>query len=67
MFTTLVSCNLNNSKQESVEVSTLTASDGVYNIENQTSYITWTGREVSTSYHYGTINFASVSLNYQVG
>jgi len=59
MFTILVSCNLNNSKQEDVEVSTLNASDGVYNIENETSYITWTGREVSTSYHYGTINFAS--------
>ena len=63
VFTTLVSCNLNNSKQEAVEVSTLTASDGVYNIENETSYITWTGREVSTSYHYGTIIFLLVSLN----
>ena len=59
VFTTLVSCNLNNSKQEAVELSTVSASDGVYNIENETSYITWTGREVSTSYHYGTINFSS--------
>jgi polyisoprenoid-binding protein YceI len=40
-------------------VSLLTASDGVYNIENETSYVTWTGREVSTSFHYGTIDLAS--------
>ena len=37
----------------------LTASDGVYNIENETSFITWTGREVSTSFHYGTIDLTS--------
>ena len=59
IFTTLISCNLNNSKQEAKEVSSLTASDGVYNIENETSFITWTGREVSTSYHYGTIDLTS--------
>jgi len=55
----LTSCNLNNSNKEAKEVSLLTASDGVYNIENETSYVTWTGREVSTSYHYGTIDLAS--------
>ena len=55
----LASCNLNNSNKEAKEVSLLTASDGVYNIENETSYVTWTGREVSTSYHYGTIDLAS--------
>jgi polyisoprenoid-binding protein YceI len=55
----LVSCNLNNNNKEVKEVSLLTASDGVYNIENETSYVTWTGREVSTSFHYGTIDLAS--------
>jgi polyisoprenoid-binding protein YceI len=55
----LASCNLNNSNKEAKEVSLLTASDGVYNIENETSYVTWTGREVSTSFHYGTIDLAS--------
>jgi polyisoprenoid-binding protein YceI len=55
----LASCNLNNSNNEAKEVSLLTASDGVYNIENETSYVTWTGREVSTSFHYGTIDLAS--------
>ena len=59
IVTTLISCNLNNSKQEAKEVSSLTASDGVYNIENETSFITWTGREVSTSFHYGTIDLTS--------
>ena len=58
-ISSLVSCNLNNSNKEVKEVSLLTASDGVYNIENETSYVTWTGREVSTSYHYGTIDLAS--------
>ena len=55
----LTSCNLNNSNKEAKEVSLLTASDGVYNIENETSFITWTGREVSTSFHYGTIDLTS--------
>ncbi len=55
----LVSCNFNNSNKEAKEVSLLTASDGIYNIENETSYITWTGREVSTSFHYGTIDLTS--------
>jgi polyisoprenoid-binding protein YceI len=55
----LASCNFNNSNKEVKEVSLLTASDGVYNIENETSYVTWTGREVSTSFHYGTIDLAS--------
>ena len=55
----MASCNLNNSNKEAKEVSLLTASDGVYNIENETSYVTWTGREVSTSFHYGTIDLAS--------
>ena len=58
-ISSLVSCNFNNSNKESKEVSLLTASDGIYNIENETSYITWTGREVSTSFHYGTIDLAS--------
>ena len=55
----LVSCNFNSSNKEAKEVSLLTASDGIYNIENETSYITWTGREVSTSFHYGTIDLTS--------
>ena len=58
-ISSLASCNLNNSNNEAKEVSLLTASDGVYNIENETSYVTWTGREVSTSFHYGTIDLAS--------
>jgi polyisoprenoid-binding protein YceI len=58
-ISSLASCNLNNSNKEAKEVSLLTASDGVYNIENETSYVTWTGREVSTSFHYGTIDLAS--------
>ena len=59
IISSLASCNLNNSNKEAKEVSLLTASDGVYNIENETSYVTWTGREVSTSFHYGTIDLAS--------
>ena len=35
-----------------------------YNIETAQSQITWTGREVSTSYHYGTLDF--ISGNFEI-
>ena len=59
MFVTLVSCNMNSNKTEDTNDATITAADATYNIKLDESSLVWTGREVSTSSHYGTINFTS--------
>ena len=59
MFVSLVSCNMNSNKPEDTNDATITAADATYNIKLDESSLVWTGREVSTSSHYGTINFTS--------
>ncbi len=59
MFVLLVSCNMNSNKTVETNDSTITAADATYNIKQDESSLVWTGREVSTSSHYGTINFTS--------
>lgn len=59
MFVSLVSCNMNSNKTEEANDATITAADATYNIVKEESSLVWTGREVSTSSHYGTINFTS--------
>ncbi len=59
MFVSLVSCNMNSNKTEDTNDATITAADATYNIVKEESSLVWTGREVSTSSHYGTINFTS--------
>lgn len=58
LFALLLSCN-NQNQQNTEQVSTVNAEDSQYTIETSQSSITWTGRELSTSYHYGTINLLS--------
>ena len=59
MFISLTSCNMNSNKTEETNGATITAADATYNIVQDESSLVWTGREVSTSSHYGTINFTS--------
>jgi len=59
MFISLTSCNMNSNKTEETNDATITAADATYNIVQDQSSLVWTGREVSTSSHYGTINFTS--------
>ena len=59
MFVSLVSCNMNSNKTEDTNDASITAADATYNIKLDESSLVWTGREVSTSSHYGTINFTS--------
>ena len=59
MFVSLVSCNMNSNKTEDTNDATITAADATYNILKDESSLVWTGREVSTSSHYGSINFTS--------
>ena len=59
MFISLTSCNMNSNKTEETNDATITAADATYNIKLDESSLVWTGREVSTSSHYGTINFTS--------
>jgi polyisoprenoid-binding protein YceI len=59
MFVSLVSCNMNSNKTEDTNDATITAADATYNIKLDESSLVWTGREVSTSSHYGSINFTS--------
>ena len=59
MFVSLVSCNMNSKTSEETNNVTVNASDAIYNINQDESSLVWTGREVSTSSHYGTINFTS--------
>ena len=59
MLTALASCNLNTSQSESSNDTALQASDASYTINPDQSIIVWTGREVTTSKHFGNIYFAS--------
>ena len=59
MFVSLVSCNMNSNKTAETNDVAMTAADATYNIVQDESSVMWTGREVSTSSHYGTINFTS--------
>ena len=59
MFVSLVSCNMNSNKTAETNDVAMTAADATYNIVQDESNPMWTGREVSTSSHYGTINFTS--------
>ena len=59
MFVSLVSCNMNSNKTAETNDVAMAAADATYNIVQDESRLIWTGREVSTSSHYGTINFTS--------
>ena len=59
VFVSLVSCNVNSNKTVETNDATITAADSTYDINLDESSLVWTGREVSTSSHYGTINFKS--------
>ena len=59
MFVSLVSCNMNSNKTAETNDVAMTAADATYNIVQDESSLIWTGREVSTSSHFGTINFTS--------
>ena len=59
IFVSLVSCNMNSNKTEDTNDATINAVDATYNIKLDESSLVWTGREVSTSSHYGSINFTS--------
>ena len=59
MLTALASCNLNTSQSDSSKETNLQASDATYTINPDQSIIVWTGREVTTSKHFGNIYFAS--------
>ena len=59
MLTVLASCNTNPNQASTQQAQGVATADNIYNIETAQSQITWTGREVSTSYHYGTLDFVS--------
>ena len=67
MFTALASCNLNTSQSESSNDNVLQASDASYTINPDQSIIVWTGREVTTSKHFGNIYFASGQFEVKSG
>ena len=67
MLTALASCNLNTSQSESSNDNTLQASDASYTINPDQSIIVWTGREVTTSKHFGNIYFASGQFEVKSG
>ena len=64
MLTVLASCNTNPNQASTEQSQGVATADNIYNIETVQSQITWTGREVSTSYHYGTLDF--VSGNFEI-
>ena len=64
MITVLASCNTNPNQASTEKSQGVATADNIYNIETVQSQITWTGREVSTSYHYGTLDF--VSGNFEI-
>ena len=64
MLTVLASCNTNPNQASTEKSQGVATADNIYNIETVQSQITWTGREVSTSYHYGTLDF--VSGNFEI-
>jgi len=67
MLTALASCNLNTSQSESSNDNSLKASDASYTINPDQSIIVWTGREVTTSKHFGNIYFASGQFEVKSG
>jgi polyisoprenoid-binding protein YceI len=67
MLTALASCNLNTSQSESSNDTVLQASDASYTINPDQSIIVWTGREVTTSKHFGNIYFASGQFEVKSG
>ena len=64
MLTVLASCNTNPNQANKQQAQGVATADNIYNIETAQSQITWTGREVSTSSHYGTLDF--VSGNFEI-
>jgi len=64
MLVILASCNTNPNQASTKQAQGIATADNIYNIETAQSQITWTGREVSTSYHYGTLDF--VSGNFEI-
>ena len=64
MLIVIASCNTNPNQTSNQQAQGVATADNVYNIDNTQSQITWTGREVSTSYHYGTLDF--VSGNFEI-
>ena len=64
MLIVLASCNTNPNQSSNQQAQGVATADNIYNIETVQSQITWTGREVSTSYHYGTLDF--VSGNFEI-
>ena len=67
MLTTIASCNLNTSQSESSNDTVLQVSDAIYTINPDLSIIVWTGREVTTSKHFGNIYFASGQFELKSG
>jgi polyisoprenoid-binding protein YceI len=67
MLTALSSCNLNTSQSESSNENVQQASDASYTINPDQSIIVWTGREVTTSKHFGNIYFASGQFEVKSG
>ena len=57
-------CNTNPNQASTKQAQGVATADNIYNIETAQSQITWTGREVSTSSHYGTLDF--VSGNFEI-
>ena len=64
MLIVLASCNTNPNQSSNQQAQGVATADNIYNIETAQSQITWTGREVSTSSHYGTLDF--VSGNFEI-
>ena len=67
MLTSITSCNLNTSQSESSNDTVLQVSDAIYTINPDQSIIVWTGREVTTSKHFGNIYFASGQFEVKSG
>ena len=67
MLIALASCNLNTSQSESSNDTALQASDASYTINPDQSIIVWTGREVTTSKHFGNIYFSSGQFEVKSG
>ena len=64
MLIVLASCNTNPNQASTQQAQGVATADNIYSIETTQSQITWTGREVSTSSHYGTLDF--VSGNFEI-
>ena len=67
MLTALASCNLNTSHSLPSNDTVRQASDATYSINPDQSIIVWTGREVTTSKHFGNIYFASGQFEVKSG